>query len=173
MKTLIVFSHTYFKDSKVNKALLEAATTLPHVKIRNLDQIYGTDISKINIETEVEELKKADKIIFMFPMFWLNMPAMLKAYIDTIIGKISVWSTTDLPLKGKELYVAVSTGTPKKNYQKDGANGHTIEEFLYSLETTAKYIGVEYKGHFHTDNAMAATKEEIEISATKFKNFLS
>lgn len=173
MKTLIVFSHTYFKDSKVNKVLLEVAATLPDVKIRNLDQIYGTDISKIDSATEIEELKKADKIIFMFPVFWLNMPAMLKAYIDTIIGKISVWMTTDLPLKGKEFYVAVSTGSPKKNYEKDGANGHTIEEFLYSLETTAKYIGVEYKGHFHTDNAMAATQEEIEVSATRFKSFLS
>lgn len=173
MKTLIVFSHTYFKDSKVNKVLLEVAATLPDVKIRNLDQIYGTDISKIDIATEVEELKKADKIIFMFPMFWLNMPAMLKAYIDTIIIGISAFVTNDLPLKGKELYVAVSTGSPKKNYEKDGANGHTIEEFLYSIETTAKYIGVNYKGYFHTDNAMATTKEEIEISATKFKNFLS
>jgi len=41
MKTLIIFSHTWFAQSKVNRALLEAAQDADNVTIRNLEELYG------------------------------------------------------------------------------------------------------------------------------------
>ncbi len=40
MQTLLIFSHTFWKDSKVNRALLESAQTLSNVKIHNLNETY-------------------------------------------------------------------------------------------------------------------------------------
>lgn len=40
MQTLLIFSHTFWADSKVNRALLEAAKALPNVRIHNLNEIY-------------------------------------------------------------------------------------------------------------------------------------
>ena len=37
MKTLVLFSHSYFKDSKVNKALLEALSKEQGFEIHNLN----------------------------------------------------------------------------------------------------------------------------------------
>ncbi|SFB29243.1 Putative NADPH-quinone reductase (modulator of drug activity B) [Lentibacillus halodurans] len=36
------------------------------------------------VEIEMERLKKADALAFVFPLWWWSMPAMLKGYIDRV-----------------------------------------------------------------------------------------
>ncbi|ECO9904804.1 flavodoxin family protein, partial [Campylobacter coli] len=38
MKTLIIFAHTFWEDSKVNKALFESIKNLKQVQIHNLSE---------------------------------------------------------------------------------------------------------------------------------------
>lgn len=78
MQTLLIFSHTFWKDSKVNRALLESAKTLSNVKIHNLNETYKDGV--INAENEVALLKDSQKIIFQFPLFWFSTPALMKEY---------------------------------------------------------------------------------------------
>lgn len=46
---------------------------------------------------EQERLLKYDAVIFIFPIYWLNMPAMLKGYVDRVFnhgfayGKTKTW----------------------------------------------------------------------------------
>ena len=40
MQTLLLFAHSYFKDSVVNKALIEEANTLDSVCVQNLSLLY-------------------------------------------------------------------------------------------------------------------------------------
>ena len=76
MQTLLIFAHTFWEDSKVNKALLEAAKSLDNLTIHNLSTTYKDN--NINVESEITLLQKADKIIFQFPLFWFSTPSLMK-----------------------------------------------------------------------------------------------
>ena len=86
MQILLLFSHTYWADSKVNKALLESAKTLENVTIHNLNTAYPD--GKINTEAEIALLQKAEKIIAQFPLFWFSTPAIMKEWQDKILTHI-------------------------------------------------------------------------------------
>lgn len=72
MKTLIIFAHTFWEDSKANRALLESIKDLKKVQIHNISEIYKD--GKIDVNKELSLLKEADKIIFQFPLFWFSTP---------------------------------------------------------------------------------------------------
>ena len=62
MKTLIVFSHTWFKGSKVNRALLEAAQDVKDVTIRNLEELYGQNPEKIDVKVALQQFVGKTKV---------------------------------------------------------------------------------------------------------------
>lgn len=168
MKNLIIFSHTFFEQSRVNKALLEAAKN--EADIRNLESLYQKGKKEFDVWLEHDFLKKADNIIFQFPLFWLNCPALLKSYMDLVF-------TPDLldskALVGKKFALAISTGSPNANYQKDGANGYTIEEITYNFRAMCLYIGFQFSGIFHADDTFAMSDERLKSFTNKYKEFLT
>ncbi|MOA52701.1 Glutathione-regulated potassium-efflux system ancillary protein KefF [compost metagenome] len=36
------------------------------------------------VEAEMERMKKHDALAYVFPVWWYNLPAMLKGYIDRV-----------------------------------------------------------------------------------------
>ncbi|HEE9583969.1 TPA: NAD(P)H-dependent oxidoreductase, partial [Campylobacter coli] len=98
MKTLIIFAHTFWEDSKVNKALFESIKNLKQVQIHNLSEIYKE--GKIDVSKEMDLLKNADKIIFQFPLFWFSTPALLKEWQDRVLTAILYGENKEL-LKDK------------------------------------------------------------------------
>ncbi|RDU65881.1 flavodoxin family protein [Helicobacter didelphidarum] len=138
MQTLLIFSHTYFQDSKVNKALLESAKSLKNVEIRNLNALYPN--GKIDKEAEITLLKNADKIIFQFPLFWFSTPSLMKEWQDEVLTTIA-YSADSTILKGKKFQVITTIGGAKSSY--DGHHGYDIKTLLSPLESSFKYLGGE------------------------------
>ncbi|WP_240692751.1 MULTISPECIES: NAD(P)H-dependent oxidoreductase [Campylobacter] len=106
MKTLIVFAHTFWKDSKVNRTLLESIKDIDSLKIHNLSTSYND--GKIDVDKELALLKEADKIIFQFPLFWFSTPSLLKEWQDRVLSAI-LYSKKGL-LKGKFFQVITTLG---------------------------------------------------------------
>lgn len=172
MQTLVVFSHQYFEKSKINKALLEAIKTLPNVDIRNLDELYGTNIKGFDLQKEQEFLSKAQKIVFQFPLFWFSTPPMLKAYQDEILTTTMYQNKGDI-LANKDFHIAVSLGSEKEKYSSTGRNEFTLEEYLLPLTGMAKYCKMQPKEIFVSDNSFKVTDEQIAEFARKYAEFLS
>lgn len=102
MKTLIVFNHPYEGSycnailNSVNKGLQSAGH---EVDVINLDKdnfnpvMTAEDLKafrdKQPIDPKVTEykghLEKADHVIFIFPIWWELMPALMKGFIDKVI----------------------------------------------------------------------------------------
>ncbi|TKX28136.1 flavodoxin family protein [Campylobacter sp. MIT 12-5580] len=167
MKNLIIFSHTHFENSRVNKALLKAAQD--KAEVRNLEALYEKGKKEFDIKLEQDFLVKAEHIIFQFPLFWLNCPPLLKSYMDTIFLPDLLESRA---LVGKNFSLAISTGSPKQNYQKDGANGYTIEEITYNFRAMCLYIGFNFKSIFHSDGSLAMSDERLNDFCKAYQNFL-
>ena len=60
MKTLILFAHTFWENSKVNKALLESVQGLPNLTIENLT------LTCPNATNDINEKKSLLKQIFSY-----------------------------------------------------------------------------------------------------------
>lgn len=138
MKTLIIFSHTWFAQSKVNRALLEAAQDADNVTIRNLEELYGQNPEKIDVKAEQKLIEAADRIIFQCPVFWFSIPPMLKAYIDRVFEHGWAYGSQGHALEGKILQLVLSTGGPQESYQQP-----TIGELFLPLTAVGNYTGME------------------------------
>ena len=142
MKYLIVYSHPNPKS--FNHAILETIAgelkkKKKEFKVRDLYKIgfdpalSAKDLSSIqngavpkDIKKEQSYINKADIIIFVFPIWWSAMPAMLKGYIDRVFSlKFAYDITADGEitglLKGKKVFLVSTTGATKEDYEKMGA----------------------------------------------------
>ena len=141
MKTLVILSHPNFAASRVNKALSRVAKAAADVEVRHLEGLYGSDVARIDVRAEQDALTGADRIVFLYPMYWLNVPPMLKAYLDAVFSHELVASGA---LRGKVLQLALSASTPLGEYSKQGAIGFSMDEILTPLKIAANYCGMDF-----------------------------
>eukprot|EP01029_Cantina_marsupialis_P001943 TRINITY_DN11764_c0_g1_i1.p1 TRINITY_DN11764_c0_g1~~TRINITY_DN11764_c0_g1_i1.p1 ORF type:complete len:235 (+),score=61.43 TRINITY_DN11764_c0_g1_i1:132-836(+) len=80
------------------------------------------DLFADEIKIEQEKAQKADFILFLFPLFWGAMPAMLKGWIDRVFSKGFAYGSMigGKALKGKKGMAVVTTGGPKAAYGEKG-----------------------------------------------------
>ncbi|STQ86125.1 flavodoxin family protein [Helicobacter muridarum] len=138
MQTLIIFAHTFWDESKVNRALLKEVERIETIKIHNLTTTYPDN--KIDINKEIALLSKADKIIFQFPMFWYSTPSIMKEWQDRVLTTISDGKNPEL-LKGKQFQIITTAGSKESSF--DGHHGYTIDTLLSPLYNSFGYMGCE------------------------------
>ncbi len=73
MKTLVIVSHPYPEISNSIKSLEHIIQTIPHTTIRNLESLYGSDITRFDVAAEQAAYYDAERVIFMFPVHWFNL----------------------------------------------------------------------------------------------------
>jgi len=103
MRTVIVFNHPY--EGSFCNAILQAVTKGLHkagqeVDLMHLDRDgFSPAMSQADLQAFVahqpvdpqvidycERLKKADRVIFIFPIWWDIMPATTKGFIDRVLA---------------------------------------------------------------------------------------
>ena len=137
--TLVIVSHPDYDNSTYTKALAEAAEGVDGVTIRNIDQLYGTDTAAIDVQAETDLMEQADRVVFIFPTYWFNVPSMIKAYLDNVWGGVGPnrW-------QGKEMLVISHAGGDDSVYGENGSVGHHLKDIFLPLEASAKYSGMTY-----------------------------
>jgi NAD(P)H dehydrogenase (quinone) len=101
-----------------------------------------------DIKTEQDCIQSADTLIFISPIWWSSMPAILKGYIDRVFSlKFAYDITADGAvglLKGKRALIVSTTGASKEDYDKMGA----FEMMHQSMDMAIfQFIGMEVIGH--------------------------
>lgn len=95
----------------------------PVLKVTDLQNIRRNKQAK-DIEEEQELIRNADVLIFIFPVWWFNMPAILKGYIDRVFAEgfafqLNANGVSGL-LRGKKAILFNTTGGGRKNYEEFG-----------------------------------------------------
>ncbi|WP_394997750.1 NAD(P)H-dependent oxidoreductase [uncultured Helicobacter sp.] len=143
MKTLILFAHTFWENSKVNKALLQSVQGAPNLTIENLT--LSCPNGAIDVEAQKALLKNADSIIFQFPLFWFSTPSLLKEWQDRVLTGILYGSEPKL-LEGKNFGIITTAGGAESSY--DGHHGATIKDIFVPIYHSFKYLGTKPKEPF-------------------------
>ena len=143
MQNLIIFAHTFWNDSKVNRALLEELKNNKNVNVHNLSVIYPD--GKINsAKSEVALLKEADNIIFQFPLFWFSMPSILKEWQDIVLTDI-LYGSEPKALENKTFKIITTAGGEKSFYD---TLDFKMNEILSPINLSFRHLGLKIKEPF-------------------------
>ncbi|MBI4453459.1 NAD(P)H-dependent oxidoreductase [Candidatus Woesearchaeota archaeon] len=130
MKTLIIYAHPdvkghcsvfldvtlkELKERKMDYKLVDLYK-LKYDPVLKADELYSsgkTKISKENLAFQ-KDIAEADKLIFIYPLWWNNMPAILKGFFDRVfVPKFAFEFIKGIPnglLNGKKAAVFITSG---------------------------------------------------------------
>lgn len=138
MTTLLLFAHTFWEDSKANRALLESAKNLQGLEIHNLSTAYKS--ASIDVDSEIARLERASRIFFQFPLLWFSTPSVMKEWQDRVLTHILPGEKPDL-LRDKSFGVITTAAGDRASY--DGHHGYTLDSLLSPLHASFGYLGCE------------------------------
>ncbi|MFH1858289.1 MAG: NAD(P)H-dependent oxidoreductase [Candidatus Omnitrophota bacterium] len=129
-----------------------------------------------DIQTEQDFVRKADTLIFVHPVWWFGMPAVLKGYIDRVFSYGFAYRVTKKGLEGllsdKKVMIFNTTGGMEEDYQKQG--------YIEGIKTTVERGIFEFCGmkvilhkYFYAVPSVDAKAREAMLAEIKNIQFAS
>lgn len=165
MNHLIVYAHPL--EDSFNHALLETAVNAlqnngHHVVVRDLNSLgfdpvlSRSDLQQLRAGTvpkeileEQKQIKNAEVITLIYPLWWTGMPAVLKGYIDRVFSygfayQYTEEGTIEGLLSDKKGMMITTYGTPDAYYD---ASGMTQALKLTSDTGIFDFCGIDLQEH--------------------------
>jgi NAD(P)H dehydrogenase (quinone) len=100
-----------------------------------------------DIVAEQEKLRRADLVIFQFPVWWFGMPGILKGWADRVFARGFAYLAgrkydTGM-FRGKLAMVATTTGTSADTYAPDGIDGDILTVLWPLHNGLLRYCGFD------------------------------
>ena len=138
-KTLILLAHPNIENSVGNKTVINTVKDLENVEVRDLTKLYPD--FNINIEAEQKAMAQADLIVLQYPIYWYNMPPILKQWFDKVLTYGFAFGEGS-KVTGKSIMASVTVGSPESSYP-DGE----MERILLPLKASAAFCKLNYLPH--------------------------
>lgn len=143
---LLLAAHPDLAHSHISQQLLQAAGAASHgpghLQTRDLYALYPD--YAIDVAAEQRALEQARLVIWLHPLHWYGMPALLKLWIDEVFAFGWAYGPGGQALQGKDLWLLSSTGSAAEAYGPAGHNGHALDEFLLPQAQTARLCGMRW-----------------------------
>ena len=141
---LVIAAHPDLSRSRVNRVLLAAArdTAPDAVTVRDLYALYPDYL--VDVDAEQAALSAAHTVVWLHPLHWYAMPALMKLWIDDVLAHGWAYGHEGTALRGKQLLLAVTTGGTEATYQPGGTHEHPFESFLPPYRQTAALCGMRF-----------------------------
>ncbi len=169
-RVLVLFAHPTFRKSRINKKLIEAIENMDGVTVNNLYENYPDFF--IDVKKEQKLLLAHDIIIWQHPFYWYSAPAILKEWMDLVLGHGFAYGNNGKALAGKIIFSAISTGAKKESYSNDGGNQFTINQFLTPFKQSANLCRMTYLPPFVVHGSYSASEKEIENYGKMYRNLI-
>lgn len=137
---LLILAHPYYAQSIANKAIVEELVkTYPDLEVRDIFQLYPD--YQIDVSAEQEALLRHDTIILQYPMFWFNMPAILKLWFDEVFTYQFAYGSQGDKLKDKKVIISMTVGQKEADMVNDREN--LIDSFLKAVQYSIQYTQMQ------------------------------
>jgi glutathione-regulated potassium-efflux system ancillary protein KefF len=170
-RVLVLYAHPTPHRSRVNRRLAEAARALPSVHVHDLYEAYPDFY--IDAGTEQNLVVNADILVFLHPIRWYSMPALLKEWLDTVLDPGWSYASRQGALRGKGYWLAVTTGGAEDAYKAGGVHGRPFVEFLAPFHQTAAVCGMHWLEPHVLHGATTASEEVIAAHVAAFMRRLA
>lgn len=125
-----------------------------------------------DVQREIERLKKCELLIFQFPLWWHQQPAMLKGWFDRVFVSGGLYTSQMRYdkgyFKGKRAICSVTSGAPRSTFTEKGRGGGTINTLLRSIHFSLHYMGFSVlppylSGEIQNKGFTYKSEEQFEI----------
>ena len=138
----LLAAHPAWRQSRVNRPLMQAAQAMPRVQVQDLYSSYP-DYS-IDVAGEQAALDKAHLVVLLHPIQWYSMPALQKLWLDEVLTYGWAYGEDGTRLHGKDLWLVATTGGPEASYHPESYNRYFFDAFLPPYEQTAALCGMRF-----------------------------
>jgi NAD(P)H dehydrogenase (quinone) len=178
MNNLIIYCHP--NPESMNHAIMETLqnqavlaghdTRIRDVYALNFNPVLTTSdviafkegIIPEDILTEQEQIKWADLITLVHPVWWTGMPGLLKGYFDRVLsyGFAYRYGPNGLEqlLAGKKMYIVNTVGSEEQNYLDKGI----FDAMRIVAENTFGFTGLEIEEHRFFSSVITADAAQRE-----------
>ncbi|WP_264529151.1 NAD(P)H-dependent oxidoreductase [Flavobacterium sp. N502540] len=186
MKNLIVYAHPntgslnhFFKqiimenlEKSGQEVIVRDLNAINFNPVLSLADMKGQRVGEIaeEVKTEQDFISWADRIVFIYPIWWTGMPAIMKGYIDRVFSYGFAYrydqGIQKGLLTGKQTIIINSHGKSSAEYESIGMDKALA---LTSDIGIFNYCGLEVQKHFYFDKADRVSDENILEWSTQIK----
>ncbi len=166
----LIAAHPNWRDSRVNRRLLESARSVDGVDVNDLYSRYPDYC--IDVAAEQNRLAAAQLIVLLHPIHWYSMPALQKLWLDDVLSYGWAYGAGGQALRGKDLWLVASTGGAQDSYNPQGYNRYFFDAFLPPYEQTAALCGMRFLPPLLLHGANRVTELEIAQHTETFRQRL-
>jgi glutathione-regulated potassium-efflux system ancillary protein KefF len=166
----VIAAHPAWRESRVNRPMMQAAEKLARVKVQDLYSSYP-DYS-LDVKAEQSALQKAQLVVLLHPIQWYSMPALQKLWVDEVLTYGWAYGEGGDKLQGKDLWLVATTGGPDTSYHPQGYNRYFFDAFLPPYEQTAAMCGMRFLPPLVLHGAHAVGQDVVEQHIAAFSQRL-
>lgn len=166
----LIAAHPNWRESRVNRRLLDSAGTVARVDTNDLYTRYPDYC--IDVPAEQARLAAAQLIVLMHPIHWYSMPALQKLWLDDVLSYGWAYGLGGDALRGKDLWLVATTGSPESSYHPQGYNRYFFDAFLPPYEQTAALCGMRFLPPLLLHGAHSASEAEVTDHIETFRQRL-
>jgi NAD(P)H dehydrogenase (quinone) len=132
----------------------------------------------LDIKEEMDKVLWADVVIFQFPIWWSNFPAILKGWMDRVFYNGFAFNLAEMqlygngPLKGKRGMLSFTTGAPRALYTDQGPHGEIETLIHYFNHVLFEFVGMESLPYFAIFGPGDLTEDEREAELDRFQKII-
>ena len=141
-QTLVLYAHPSPQKSHVTRDLLTVFSARPEVRVHSLYEMYPD--FDIDVQAEQEALLAAEQIVWLAPVYWYSVPAMMKHWIDSVLTHGWAYGRGGHALRGKRAWWVASAGAGEQEYAEQGSHFRSFADFIAPIEGTARYCGMQW-----------------------------
>lgn len=170
-RIVVIAAHPQIDQSRATRALMRAAAGVEGVVVRDLYALYPDYF--IDAAAEQALIAPADLLVWLHPIHWYGPPPLMKLWIDDVFAWGWAYGRGGTALRGKDLWLATSTGGPEQSYRPDSYNRYFFDAFLPPYEQTATLVGLRFVPPLVMHGAHRATDGELNAHARVFADRLA
>jgi len=165
---LVLLAHPDLAQSRVNRALADVARQRVDrgVAVRDIYALYPDYL--IDVAAEQQALAAARIVVWLHPVQWYAMPALMKLWVDEVLAFGWAYGPGGTALVGKSLALALSTGGTEEAYSAGGSHRRPFDAFLPPYLQTAALCGMHTLPPRVFHGAHLAGAPEIAAQAQAF-----
>ena len=123
--------------------------------------------SEARAEAEQQALLRWQKIVWLTPVHWYSVPAMMKHWIDQVLALGWAYGHGGEALRGKTCWWVCSAGGTDPAYALREMHRRPFQDYVPPLEQTARFCGMQWWSPFVVHGAHDITEQELlHASAT-------
>ncbi|MBX3607026.1 MAG: NAD(P)H-dependent oxidoreductase [Piscinibacter sp.] len=168
-EVLVLLAHPQLEHSRANRAMAEAARAAAaagaRIAVRDLYALYPDYV--IDVAAEQAALAGARLVVWQHPIQWYHMPPLMKLWVDEVLSFGWAYGPGGTALRGRDLWLAASTGGPAASYGPTSYNRYFFDAFLPPYEQTATVCGLRFvpplllHGAHRADDAAIAAHAQL------------